>query len=239
MQEQMQENLTKAKSLLSSRNFWIAVLIVAFIIVVFVAMNNKKKKDEQESYVKKLLKDKISEQELELNQYLRKLFSDHTFWIRMYMISYVNNSKDLNVTTERLLKNQEQIGRAIGIWYGDKEGKKVTNLFKENLISFGEALKEMTAKNKNGVIVADRRWNESCEKIAEYMAEINPQIEKAELMQNFRRHCELISEMVGNRFKNKFKEETIAFDKANNHAMYEIANTITKGIVKQFPDKFN
>jgi hypothetical protein len=90
------------------------------------------------------------------------------------MISYVNNSKDLNTTTERLLKNQEQIGRAIGIWYGDKEGKKIANLFKENLISFGEALKEMTAKNKNGVIVADRRWNESCEKIAEYMAEIKP-----------------------------------------------------------------
>jgi hypothetical protein len=57
-----------------------------------------------------------------LRQDMRKLWSDHVIWTRMYVISAVGDQPDKKATTERLLKNQEDIGKAIGAYYGDEPG---------------------------------------------------------------------------------------------------------------------
>ena len=42
-----------------------------------------------------------------------------------------------------------------------------------------------------------------------------------------------------NRYRGKHASEINSFDKAYNQANFDIADTITKGIVQQFPEKFD
>ena len=50
--------------------------------------------------------------------HLRKLWSDHVIWTREYIVAAVAGTPDADAAAGRLLKNQEDIGAAIGPFYG-------------------------------------------------------------------------------------------------------------------------
>jgi len=49
---------------------------------------------------------------------MRKLWEDHIKWTRLFIVSAVAGLPDKGATTERLLKNQVDIGNAIKPFYG-------------------------------------------------------------------------------------------------------------------------
>ena len=146
------------KKFFTNRTVWLTILIVAFIILVIYYMRRRNREAEESSFAEMVrndaIKNKLTDKEHELNQYMRKIWAENTFWMRNYIISYMNNSSDMNDVTKRLLKNQEQIGRSIGLWYGDDKGKQIISMLQRNLVSFGDVLKDMMDKNKNAAIVA-------------------------------------------------------------------------------------
>jgi hypothetical protein len=69
-----------------------------------------------------------------LNDAMRKLWSDHVVYTRLYIISAVNGTADAQPTAARLLKNQEDIGNAIVPYYGAAAGQKLTDLLKQHIL---------------------------------------------------------------------------------------------------------
>jgi hypothetical protein len=235
--------MEKFKELLGKRNFWLVVLIIMFVIIFIIyarkSQNELEKKNFAKQVKKDAVKDKITEKEKELNLYMRKLWSEHAFWTREYIVSYLNGTKDINEVTRRLLKNQEQIGRSFGMWYGEKNGKKVGDLLKNQLISFGDMLSDMVNKNREKSIISEKKWNENTEKLIDFLVDLNKKWGRTELTQHFKQYNEMITGIAGNRIKKKHDEEIKSFDKAYAHAQYDIADLLTKGIVEQFPTQFD
>src|SRR5689334_18686154 len=50
---------------------------------------------------------------------MRKLWEDHITWTRLFIVSAIAGLPDTDATTQRLLRNQVDIGNAIKPYYGD------------------------------------------------------------------------------------------------------------------------
>ena len=53
-----------------------------------------------------------------LHQNMRALWSDHVIWTRDYIVAAVADQPDQQAAAARLMKNQEDIGAAIAVYYG-------------------------------------------------------------------------------------------------------------------------
>jgi hypothetical protein len=235
--------MDKIKDIMRNRTFWLATLIIMFMIVFIMVIRRRKRETEVGKLTQKIkkeaIKDKITEKEQELNQYLRKLWAEHAFWMRQYVIAYLNGSSDVNDVTKRLLKNQDQIGRSLGMWYGDTDGQKISDILKNQLIAFGDMLNGMASKDKNISVGAEKKWHDTTEKLVDFLVNLNNKWGRTELSQHFKRYNEMMTNMAINRFRKKHYDEINSFDKAYSHAMNDIADVLTKGIVAQFPEQFD
>src|SRR5688572_30730567 len=63
-----------------------------------------------------------------LKQDMRKLWTDHVVWTREYIVAAVVGQPDAQAAANRLMKNQEDIGNAIGKIYGAPAGQQLTTL---------------------------------------------------------------------------------------------------------------
>lgn len=235
--------MEQIKEILKKRTTWIILLLLISVILIIYYIRKKKAEDHESAFADLVrndaLKDKVTEKEMELNQYMRKLWGENTTWMRSYVTSYMNNSSDLKDVTRRLLQNQEQIGKSFGLWYGEPVGKEVTSILQKNLISFGDVLKEMMDKNKNAAMAAESKWDGSTDNLVSYLTKLNPEWDSKTLSDHFKKFNNLNITQAMAKANRKHQEEIETFDKAYNHAMYELADFITSGIVRQHPDKFD
>src|SRR3989344_4238659 len=74
-----------------------------------------------------------AQKEIALYKDMRKLWADHVFWTREYIISALGGSASADADAKRLLKNQEDIGAAVATYYGDTAGDQLTTLLKEHI----------------------------------------------------------------------------------------------------------
>ncbi len=234
--------MEKLKEVLRNRTFWLWALIILFVIIfiIYIKKRNREKKQTEEKYLvrKEAVKDKVTEKEKQLSNYLRKLFAEHALWTKNYMNSFLTNAPNIDDTAKRVQKNQEQIGRALGMWYGTDAGKKIGQLFLKHISYFELMLKEMLEKNKNGSIIAEKRWHDATNQLVDYITSINPKINVTALSQNFKTYNENITSAATAKYRKKHSEEITSFDKINNQAEV-IADMLTEGIVKHFPSQFD
>src|SRR5262245_19635064 len=65
-----------------------------------------------------------------LHDEMRKLWTDHVTWTRLFLVSAIAGLPDLDATTARLLQNQEDIGAAVATFYGADAGARLTDLLR-------------------------------------------------------------------------------------------------------------
>src|SRR5688572_21804546 len=77
---------------------------------------------------------KMKSGEHALRNAMRKLWEDHITWTRLFIVSEAADLPDKAATTERLLRNQVDIGNAIKPYYGDPAGNKLADLLKDHIM---------------------------------------------------------------------------------------------------------
>lgn len=235
--------MEKLKEIFKQRTTWLIILLLAAAILFYVFITKRSKEDEQSKFAEQIkadaLKDKITEKEQELNQYMRKLWAENAFWTRNYIISYMADGNDIKDVAKRLLKNQDQISRALGLWYGDESGSKISKLLGKNTTAFGDTMMEMKRQNKNGAIVAEKKWQDTTDELVSYLSNLNEHFNKSDMSHNFKKMNEMTITQAMARYRKQHDNEIKSFDKTYNHAIYDVSDSITKGIVSQYPDKFD
>jgi hypothetical protein len=95
------------------------------------------------------------------NEAMRKLWTDHVVYTRLYIISAVNGTADATPTLNRLMKNQEDIGNAIAPYYGSAAAAKLTDLLKQHIAIAGDLVAAAkagdTAKRRRSPLAPERR----------------------------------------------------------------------------------
>jgi len=172
-----------------------------------------------------------------LKQDMRKLWTDHVVWTRDYIIAALGDHPDAQAAANRLMLNQDNIGLAIGKFYGAPAGQQMTTLLKEHITIAVDVVKAAKAGDKNGLEKANERWQQNADQIADFLSKANPNWPKATLQDMMRTHLSTTTDEVVARLNKDWVGDVKAFDAVYDHIL-KMSDAISEGIVKQFPDKF-
>lgn len=173
----------------------------------------------------------------ELRTALRKLWSDHVFWTRQYIVSALANLEDAKPALERLLQNQKDLGEAIVPFYGKEAGDKLAALLKDHIVIAGDVVAAAQAGDKKKLDDSQAKWHKNAEDIAVFLSGANNHWPKDALLDMLNMHLMLTTQEAVLRLKKEWKPDIANFDKIFNQAL-EMADTFAQGIAQQFPDKF-
>jgi hypothetical protein len=175
----------------------------------------------------------IPSKEVALQQAMRKLWSDHVIWTRLYIISAVSKSTDLSVVTTRLLKNQEDIGNAIIPYYGKEAGAALTKLLKEHIMIAGDLVGALIANAKDDAKRLDQKWHDNAAAMADFLSKANSYWSRQDLLNMLNRHLALTAQEVTCRIEKKWEKDVSTFDQIFIQAL-GMADTLSAGISRQF-----
>ncbi|WP_433942790.1 glycosyltransferase [Paenibacillus sp. SN-8-1] len=179
----------------------------------------------------------ISPKMVQLKTDMQKVWIDHTIWTRSYIVSAISNRPDQQDVLNRLLRNQQDIGNVIKPYYGEAAGNKLADLLREHILIAGKIVAAAKAGNQAEVKKLEADWHRNADDIAKFLSAANPNWQFKELQDMLYTHLQLITEIVLNCLKGDWKADIAATDKNEIH-MIHLADILTEGIVKQFPDKF-
>ena len=172
-----------------------------------------------------------------LKQDMRKLWTDHVVWTRDYIIAAIGNQPDAQAAANRLMKNQEDIGNAVGKIYGAAAGQQLTTLLKDHISIAVDLIKAAKAGDKGGQQKADARWQQNAMDIADFLSKANPNWPRATLVDLMKGHLSTTTNEVVARLNKNWDEDVRAFDEVYRHILM-MSDALADGIVKQFPEEF-
>jgi hypothetical protein len=173
----------------------------------------------------------------QLHQGMRKLWTDHTVWTRDYIVAAVDDKPDAMAAATRLMKNQEDIGNAIAVYYGTAAGQQLTALLKQHISIAVDLIKAAKAGDKAAQKQADDRWQANAIDIATFLSKANPNWPKDTLVDMMKTHLSTTTAEVVARLTHDWDADVKAYDAVYDHILM-MADALTDGIIKQFPEKF-
>lgn len=169
---------------------------------------------------------------------MRKLWEDHITWTRVFIISALGDLPDKEAATQRLLQNQVDMGNAIKPYYGDAAGNQLTTLLKEHITTAAEIVTAAKAGDKIKQDDATKRWFANADQIAAFLSKANPNNwPEAEMKMMMHDHLKLTTNEVVARLNKDWQADVAAYDQIHNQILL-MADGLSTGIIKQFPDKF-
>jgi hypothetical protein len=169
---------------------------------------------------------------------MRKLWTDHTTWTRVYIMEAVGDQPGAQAAAARLMKNQEDIGAAVAAYYGKPAGDKLTALLKDHISIAVDIIKFAKAGDKANQSASDAKWKKNADDIADFLSKANPNWPKATLASMMAKHLSTTTDEVVARLTKNWDADVKAYDAVYDHILM-MADALTDGIVKQFPQKFS
>ena len=168
---------------------------------------------------------------------IRRLWADHVVWTRQYVVAAVGDAPDTEAAAGRLLKNQEDIGGAVVPYYGEAAGTALTDLLKQHILIAVDLIEAAKAGDDEKFQAEDAKWTKNAEQIADLLSGANPNWPKKDVVDLLGLHLSLTKQEVVARLQKDWAADVEAFDQIFNEIM-TVADVLSDGIVKQFPDRF-
>ena len=170
---------------------------------------------------------------------MRRLWLDHVAWTRLYIVSVAGGLPDAKATTDRLLRNQVDIGNAVADFYGRAAADQLTALLKDHILGAAELVGAAKAGDQAKVAAAKTRWYSNANDIAAFLHGANAQNWPLGTLQSaMKMHLDQTLDEATHRLEGKFDQDIKDYDAAAEHIL-EMADILSGGIVAQFPAKFD
>jgi hypothetical protein len=169
---------------------------------------------------------------------MRKLWEDHVTWTRLTIVSFAHGLPDLPATRDRLLRNQGDIGDAVKPYYGRAAGNRLTALLEEHI---GGAVALLpAAKDGDRNLVKQRRaeWYANGNEIADFLHEANRRNWSRKAMRRMMTgHLDQTLSEAVNRLEGRYDADVRDYDDIHHHILL-MADSLSEGIIAQFPRRF-
>jgi hypothetical protein len=180
----------------------------------------------------------VTAAELELRSEMRRLWEDHVTWTRLGVISLTTDSPDTQATVARLLRNQADIGNALEPFYGEAAGDAVTAELRRHILIAADLIAAARAGDEAATADAKARWEANAHDIASALHSLNPRFWKTDAVEEMLgEHLRLTTDEVVARLTGDWEADVAAYDAIHVHAL-GMADTLSEGLLKQFPRRF-
>lgn len=179
----------------------------------------------------------ITQAELDIRLAMRKLWEDHVIWGRCYIISVAADLNDRNATVHRVRTNHEDVGEALKPFYGEDAANTLKVLLLEHTNRAAPVIKALKAGDTLLVKDAERRWYENADQLGTFLSSINPYWPEKQTQRLLYEHLRLSRREAEHRFSGDYAGDIAQFDEAVLQII-ELADFVSDGTVRQFPDRF-
>jgi hypothetical protein len=169
---------------------------------------------------------------------MRRLWEDHVTWTRLFIVSFVEDLPDLEATTNRLLQNQVDIGDAVKPFYGEAGGDRLTALLTDHITTAATLLGAAKDGDAKVFEAAHEAWYRNGRQIARFLHGINPdQWPLRDMKTMMLDHLDLTLAEAAARLEGDYVREIAGYD-AVHVEILEMADMLSDGIIRQFPERF-
>jgi hypothetical protein len=169
---------------------------------------------------------------------MRALWEDHVTWTRLYIVSVSAGLPDQEATTQRLLRNQVEIGDALKPYYGEAAGGVLTALLTDHILGAADLLAAAKAGDQDRIEAAVAAWYANADEIAAFLSAANPDHwPLAEVQAEMRMHLDLTLAEAEARLAGDWAADVAAYDEVHHHIL-AWADRLSAGVVGQFPERF-
>ena len=180
----------------------------------------------------------LSEQRLTLHDEMRRLWEDHITWTRLFIVSASADLPDTPATTQRLLRNQQDIGDAIKPFYGRAAGERLTTLLQEHITVAADLLASAKAGDQGAVERHSAAWYRNADQIATFLSKANPQHwPRKEMRSMMREHLDLTLKEAVAHLEQRHRTDIRTYDRIHRQIL-AMADMLSDGIAAQFPKRF-
>ena len=172
-----------------------------------------------------------------LKSAMRKLWTDHVVWTRQYVVAAVGGTPDAEAAAGRLLENQDDIGNAVVPFYGADAGAGLTEILKQHILIAVDLIEAAKSGDTGKFEEHDKRWSANAEEIADLLSGANPHWPRADVLDLLNLHLALTKREVVARLEGNWVDDVTAFDEIFTEIL-TLADALSEGLLKQFPEKF-
>ena len=176
--------------------------------------------------------------QLALHDAMRGLWEQHVAWTRPAIVSFAAGNPDLAMTGARLLRNQADIGNAIAPFYGRAAGTHLTTLLRAHITGAGALLQAAKAGDNAKLASARAAWYANARQISDLLAGANPRNwPRAAVRAMMKTHLDQTLFEAVDQLTGRYAAGIREYDAIERHSV-AMADTLSSGIVKQFPRRF-
>jgi hypothetical protein len=175
---------------------------------------------------------------LAFHDQMRALWEAHGSGTRMVIIGFVGNLPDLQAQEQTLLRNQVDIGNAVKPYYGRRAGNQLTKLLKEHILGAVNVLVAAKSGDKNQIAQAQAAWSANGRQIADFLHKADPRfLSRTAARRMMRIHLQQVIEQAVDELSGNYAASANAFEPYIRHIL-DMADMISGGIIRQFPQRF-
>jgi LysM repeat protein len=179
----------------------------------------------------------INDAEQNLNNLLRMLWTQHVYWTRFFIISTASDLPDAKLTADRLMQNPKDFEEALRPLYGNTGASYFSDLLTRHLTIAAELVEAAKAGNTDAADNAEKRWYANADEIASFLGSINPYWSSQEWRRLLYDHLAMTKNEAVDYLNKNFAASISTFNNIEKQAL-EMADVMTNGIVRQFPNRF-
>ena len=164
---------------------------------------------------------------------MRKLWSQHVYWTRFFIISTAEGLPDLKYVTNRLLENPGDFAKVLKRFYGDKKADEFKKLLTEHLQIGGDLVNADKDMNTANADKLRKKWYANADDIAKFLAAINPYWCEQKWRDMMYSHLSMTEKEAGFRLKKDYPKDIEMFDSIEKEAL-GMGDYMACGIAQQF-----
>ena len=167
-----------------------------------------------------------------------RLWEEHVAWTRLAIVGFAAGLPDLPAAETRLLRNQTDIGNAIKPYYGAAAGTKLTALLKTHILQAVTVLQAAKAGDKAKLTKALDDWYANAHDIAAFLSSANPHSWPLQATSSMmKEHLRLTTKEAVDELGGHWSASAADYDAIENEILM-MSQTLSDGIIKQFPGRF-
>ncbi len=178
---------------------------------------------------------------LQLKEDLRKIWDDHVFWTREVILTAATSDPAgplVGQAVARLMKNQEDIGGAVALFYGEAAGMELTRLLKDHIQYAIDLVVAAKAGDSDKQGVANDAWYANAKDISKFLSDANPTYWPYDaVLDMMNKHLDLTTVEAVDLLQGNY-EKAIADFEAVREEIIMMSDSIAEGIMMQFPERF-
>lgn len=170
---------------------------------------------------------------IKLKLHMRKLWTDHAIFTRMFIIDLLGDLPGIDYTIDRLIKSQEQTGNCFRPFFGDVATESLVSLLNEHVTITIDLLRTIKVGNTTDATTLEDQWGTNVEHISTLFGTINQCYSVDELTDMFKTCLILTKYQFIARMDGDYNADVMYFDMGLNH-ISRISDYLTDGLIEAF-----